>query len=506
MKASLARVTRVSRSVVARVLLGRRMATGLAAVALATLVACGTVGFFGADSLDEQTDGGDASVALDAGMLEGDGAASGLVISNAHIVPINATITVDAGQTATLAYKVLGVFDGAAAESDVTNRFVFWVPDNYLVGDFPASGAPLFTTRLPVTPSDPVQQGGVLTVEAEALNPGNVPVTLTTGLTVQLLATLAPAAKPDGGAAEAGVPANPGSLFAGASDPDRAPILEYPNDGTMLPPNLRLLDVHWMPGSTSNTLYQVTFTSAATVVTYFTRCENLGGILVAGACGIELDAAGYDYLSKSNAGQGNVALTVEGTDDEGTSVGTSKTFQLQFAHETVNGAVYYWDVSSTQIMHFEFGGTQTAPDVFLAPLQYGTTSACIGCHTLSHDGTKMAASAGGEEQGLLEYINDVPAPPTPLTAADDNVNRIQFASFSPLGDRFVAVYGDGAPGSNPSLTPNNLWFHDGNTGIIVKNETKPLPFEPDHPAWSCTSRPSASTWAVSTLRRSRPGR
>jgi len=486
MKASLVGVTRRSRAILTLVLGSGRGVTALAAGALATLVACGTVGFYstGGEPPDG-AGGGEVDGGSDDAPLTVGGPASGSVLSNAHIVPANATITVQGGQTATQAYRVLGIFDGAAEESDVTSRFVFWVPDNYLVGDFPTSGGPLFTTRLPTTPTDPLQRGGLLTVEAEALNPGDVAVTVTTGLTVQLLASLQDSSENgDGGALDAGLPADPASLFGGAGNPKRAPILEYPNDGAMLPPNLRLLDVHWMPGSTSNTLYQVTFASAVASITYYTRCTDLGGMLVAGACGLELDATGYGYLSQSNAGGGPVALTIEATDDEGTSVGTSSTFHVQFAQEPVNGAVYYWDVTNTQIMRFEFGGTSTTPDVFLAPGQYGTSAACIGCHTLSHDGTKMVASAGGELQGLLEYINDVAAPSTPLTATDDNVNRVQFASFSPLGDRFVAVYGDGAPASNLSLTPNNLWFHDGNTGVIVKDETKPLSFEPDHPSWS----------------------
>ena len=64
----------------------------------------------------------------------------------------------------------------------------------------------------------------------------------------------------------------------------------------------------------------------------------------------QLDATGYAYLSASNAGQGNVALTIKGTDDKGSAVGTSQTFNIQFAEETVNGGVYYWDVTDTQIM------------------------------------------------------------------------------------------------------------------------------------------------------------
>ncbi len=89
----------------------------------------------------------------------GDGSASGSVISNVTIVPANATLTVQAGQAATQAYKVMGVVDGQGPAVDLTSRFVLWVPDNYLVGDFPTNGGPLFTSRLPVAATDPAQQG-----------------------------------------------------------------------------------------------------------------------------------------------------------------------------------------------------------------------------------------------------------------------------------------------------------------------------------------------------------
>ncbi len=409
----------------------------------------------------------------------GSDAAVGHFLSNVHIVPANATITVLAGQSATQPYQVMGVVDGVPPEVDVTSHFVFYVPDNYLVGGFPLNGGPLFTTRVPSQPTDPPQRGGTLTVQAQAINPGNQPVTTTTSLTVELLAQLTNV-DPNGTIA---IPANPGSLFTGGMpDPTRAPVLEYPNNGTMLPPNLRLLDIHWLPGSPNNTLYQISFASPTAQITYYSRCGALNGLLSAGACGFQLDATGYAYLSQSNSGSGNVALTIRGTDDTGTGVGTSQSFNIQFAQQPVNGGVYYWDVSHTRIMRFDFGGTSSTPEVFLAPGDYGTNSGnCVGCHALSRDGTKMAASALGQNQGLLVYINGVIAPTTPLTVNENapNPNRVQFASFDPFGDLFVGVYGDGQ-----GVDPKSLYFHDGTTGLIVPSLTKALSFEPDHPAWS----------------------
>jgi hypothetical protein len=414
-----------------------------------------------------------------------DGGGVGHVLSSVHIVPANAKLVVQAGQSASLPYTVMGVVDGAPGEVDVTSRFVFYVPDNYLVGGFPSTGAPLFTTRLPATPTDPPQRGGVLTVQAQALNPGNVPLTITTPLTVELDAQFSNVGDADAGVPDGGVPSNAPMIFASAPvDASRSPTLEYPNNGTMLPPNLRLLDVHWLPGSPSNTLYRISFTSAQSQITYYSRCGTIGGILTPGSCGFQLDETGFGYLAQSNAGAGNVTLSISGTDDSGTGVGTSSSFTIQFAQETVNGGVYYWDVSHTRIMRFDFGAASAVPQIFLAPGNYGTNGGnCVGCHTLSRDGTKIAASALGQNSGLLVYVNDIAAltadAGATVTVNEDGANRMQFGSFDPLGDLFVGIYGDGSP-----LDPKSLYFHDGTTGLILPGLTKQLAFEPDHPAWS----------------------
>ena len=177
-------------------------------------------------------------------------------------------------------------------------------------------------------------------------------------------------------------------------------------------------------------------------------------------------------------------------------MGSSSTFQIQFAQEPVNGGVYYWDVTNTQIMRFDFGGTQTTPDIFLAPGDYGTDGTCIGCHALSRDGTKIAASLGGQNDGRIVYLNDLskasnpPAPartdPSYLTLRGDATNHIQFASFDPAGDSSSPSTATRArrAARPPTLDRNKLWFHDGTTGIIIPGAEKVLTFEPDHPEWS----------------------
>ncbi|HSO34888.1 MAG TPA: hypothetical protein VLT33_20305 [Labilithrix sp.] len=375
-----------------------------------------------------------------------------------RVDPADAVIDLQAGASKTQAYRVLGKKKGTTAEVDLTSRAVFYVPDNFLVGGFPLDGKPTFTTRAGT--ADAPQRGGKLTVEATLSNSDGV-VKKTTSLTVKLSATLT---------AGADVPANPASMFGATVDATRNPQLAYPNDGTMLPPNLRRLSVHWRPGTggSATSLYEISFTSAVGSIVYYSRCNGAG--LVAGSCGFELEEAGYGYLAETNRGQGPVKLKIRRTEDAGGGVGSSSELNLEFAESRVDGGLYYWNVTDTAVMRFDFGAPSGAPEVF------ADNGSCVGCHAISRDGKKLVASLNGQNNGQLVYTNDVTKAATGTFTQFNNAdNRVQFASFNPDASQFVAVYGDDA-------AKRKLYFHDGNTGLRASNID--LPFKPDHPDWS----------------------
>jgi hypothetical protein len=393
-------------------------------------------------------------------------------IESIRLDPPDVVLDVTAGQAATQAYRVYAFMQGSDVEVDITDRSVFWVSDNYLVGSFP-DNLSLFTSN---TDSP---RGGVATVSAVAANADGTTSTVSTSLTLRLFSML-PDPRADGSAAYA-VPDNSADLFAGADDPARSPLISYPNDGVLLPPNLGRLDVHFRPVSTANSLYEVAFASDVLDLRYTMRC---GPLIANKGCGFELDGVGFSYLADSNRQGQPVTLTVRGTDDAGSSVGTSTPITLQFASTDVNGGLYYWTTSGqTAIMRFDFGWANPAPEVFLSPGMDGVPSTCVGCHALSPDGTKMVSSLGGQNDGRIVYVNDLSvakSDPTFLDLAGDTANHIQFASFSPDGERFAAVYGD----TNDLAERNRLWMHDGNTGLRLPTESIDLLFEPDHPNWS----------------------
>lgn len=481
------------------------------ASAAGVITACGTSGdstFEGESKVDSGSstdssnpifDFGDSSVRLDGS------ATGGKEITSMHIVPADAVLTTTPGKAVTQAYKVLGTVEGSADEVDLTDRAVFYVPDNYLVGGFPLNGSALFTSRLadPMKADDPPQRGGKLTVQAQAALRDGGTVTVTTSLTVNVNGSTSPA---DGGPlATPAIPTNAGDQFVGAADANRAPTLIYPNDGAMLPPNLKRLEVHFTPKGGSDTkLYDVWFKGATSDVHYYTRCYANPASYTGSGCVLELDETAYALVAESNKGQGPVQLKVRGSNEAaGTpQFGESATFTIEFAENAVNGGVYYWSATNPpQVVRFDFGAERAStPEPYLAPGDMktsggGANTQCVGCHSISRDGKKLFASVGGASVGQSVFIGDLSKPKTNAgwltysgTSDPSWQNNGSFGgSFSPKGDQIAGITapaGDGTPSTK-------ITFFDGTTGL--KTAQKDVGFPLSHLSWSPNGKQLAMT-------------
>ena len=426
-------------------MIGGLVAGGLAA----WMAACGS-------STDSTfvTDGG-ASDAVD----EHDPFLDGL--TSMDISPADAVVEATPTKAGTQAYTVTGHFAGAP-DKDVTSHVLFGV-GNTKVGSM---SGPSFTST--------TTQGGKTAIEASAGT-----ATASTNVTVHFTATIN---GPDNGSA---LPADPSHSFTGTADAARAPKLAYPNDKTMLPPNLALLDVHWEPGPASNTLFEVSFESATTDVKIYLRCvkPTSGPAPINNGCVFPLDSTSYGYIAESNRGGGPVTVRVRGSDDAADGFGESSTIGVQFAETDVQGGLYYWTTTAESIMRFDFGDPTKPPEAFETPSDVTDPNpknggSCVGCHAISRDGTKLVSSLDGEGAGWQIYISDLSAPRTGKIAGDQ-ADALQFASFNPDGTRFVAV----ADGTDDT-TRDTLFMHDGTTGARIPAEAIVETNLVDHPDWS----------------------
>ncbi|MGB8298158.1 MAG: hypothetical protein WCG85_22280 [Polyangia bacterium] len=414
-------------------------------------------------------------------------------IATMRIDPADSVLVVQRGQSATVSFRAFATMQAGGGEVEITDRTVFYVPDNYLVGEFPADGSSLFTTRLPTSSADPPQRGGKVTIQAMAASTDNPITTVTTTLTVKIV---------DSGSAAAGslgatpaIPSDPGPEFTGTNSATLAPKLVYPNDGVLLPPNMQQMEVHFQPGSKTGELYEISLLSDYSEYRYYTRCYADPAKFLLGSCAYEIDADTVNVIAESNSGTDPLTLTVRGTDENG-NVGSSASISVQFAGDRVDGAIYYWTTTSNttqqpSIMRFDFG-SQSALAAVLQPSDLPddggnahANTTCVGCHALSRDGKRMVASKGASYAGYLVYIADLSLPKTAAnwltvdgrSSGTAAANRVMNASFNPDGTQFVAD----APAGD-SLGVNNLSLNDGVTG--VRQSTLNLGFPVSYPDWS----------------------
>lgn len=407
-----------------------------------------------------------------------------------RVEPEAALVYLAPGESTQIEYRAFGRFTtDPDVEVELTERTVFYVPDNYLVASFPEDGAG--TLQLPADPNDSVPRGGIATVRAQAANSDGSLSTALAAVTVRIAGELR--AAPDSPGADPALPAAAGEHFIGAPDPAFAPVLVYPNDGVLLPPNLGRLEVHFQRGAPENELFQLRFASNSMDLRYTTRCYSDPEEFVEGACMVALDGDLLEGIAASNRGQGLVALTVLGSDENG-GLGQSATFNLEFASERIDGGVYYWSATQPEsIVRFDFGAADATPETFVAPADIAGEDGpqeCVGCHALSRQGDKMFFSLGNSQDGWLMYVNDLARAADDADfftyngfeldrelSVDDAQNRVLTGSFDPLGEQLVAV----APKNDP-LSDQLLFFHDGNTGERI--DQVELPFVPSHPDWS----------------------
>jgi hypothetical protein len=364
------------------------------------------------------------------------------------VMPADQELVIDGPEPATSKYTAIGTFADGHSE-DITDLVGFSLANGELGG----FSGPYFKSGL--------ELGGRTRVVAQYAG-----VQGDTGLTIRIRQRYVDPSAP-------ALPADPEAPFGGPVDPSRAPDVVYPNDGVLLPPNLRLLEVHFRPG-TNNTLFEIAFANDLTDIKVYTRCV----VPLNGGCIYTPDATVWKWIAETNRGGDPLVVTARGTDDAGTGVGTSGDISLAFSFENIKGGIYYWKASGgttgdSAIMRFDFGNVaQQTADRFVGPDQAG--GKCVGCHALSRDGTKMVASAGGwdVEDSLVVDVGTATRTATPAKAA--------FASWNPDGSAYVGVFAyTGTP-------THNLMLIDGasgmQTGTIDVGATAAQ--STSHPDWS----------------------
>lgn len=374
-----------------------------------------------------------------------------------RIEPTEATVVIEDGVAGTQAFRAFGTFD--SGEREVTDELTFAVRSGPRLGTF--SGG-LFTsnTRFGGNTRAFVQANG-MTAEAE----------------LHVVIRDHRVVTPTGGGTA--IPDDPETRFTGSADAGRAPTLVYPNDGVVLPPNLGRIEVHFLRGPASNTLFEVAFVNELTEVRFYTRCERPDGVRDDG-CIFEPRGEDWSVLAETNRGDEPLTVRVRATSDDGGGFGESDEHTMRFARDDLDGTIYYWSTTLRSILRYDFGGDATAAEPVLTPAL--ADGGCIGCHSLSRDGRRILGTVGGiGSGGMMLYDLETF---TALRAAPSE-RIIQFGSFSPDGNDLVGVYGDNGRGSE------GLLFFDTRCTAATMDTCGQIVgmhaidgHEVSHPAWS----------------------
>jgi hypothetical protein len=268
-------------------------------------------------------------------------------------------------------YTATGTFDDGHSE-DITARVTFDV-DDLMLGGF--AGA-LFTSKL---------VPGQTTVRA-----ANGAVEGSTTLTLWYAQVrYAP-----------GAPDEAPEIFAAAEPGGTAPELLYPPDGTLIPPNLMLLDVQFRPGS-GNDLFEVRFKGDTSELRVYAPCDAATG------CSVVPEQEIWAEISSQNAGHLPMEISVRGLDSANPDkVGVSEVRRTGIAQELMNGGIYYWQATGNGIIRrYDFGLPTPQGETYYSGAQAG--GLCVGCHTMSAKGNRIAVGLDAPTQVSTLQVLDV---------------------------------------------------------------------------------------------------
>lgn len=189
-----------------------------------------------------------------------------------------------------------------------------------------------------------------------------------------------------------GVPAEAAGWFeAAAEEAALAPLVVYPEDATLVPPNLGELDVHWRD-SAGNDLFEVAITSE-----YVDLRTIAAGTPGAGSW-ITIAPELWSIAGGSHHGD-QLSVTVRGLNSATPEVaGSAAPLTILVAAQEIQGGIYYWasraEGAAGGIYRHDMGRVGEPAEPFYTTAET-PDGRCVACHVLSRDGTRMAVTYDG---------------------------------------------------------------------------------------------------------------
>ena len=255
-------------------------------------------------------------------------------------------------------------------------------------------------------------------------------------------------------------------------EPFEAAQLEYPLDGARLPNNAMAPVIHWTPREQRGDGYRITLTS--TYASVRALAWDDGRTFDASHA---IDPAAWRVLADSTRGA-ELRIQVDRLPEGGTGVVRGTPRAIWLSEDGVFGTLYYWQVRTDP---------QRSDVLRLDPVSgerrsvFGTSDgSCVGCHALSTDGRRLAASTDARGTAWVTAIVDTASagqPPPDLTPPLSPAYH--FLAYRPDGARILASQARDASGVG-----SRLFLLDGATGAPITTATGLPEEDAGYPAWS----------------------
>jgi hypothetical protein len=252
--------------------------------------------------------------------------------------------------------------------------------------------------------------------------------------------------------------------------------LVYPTDGLLLPPNMNVLEVQFIPPA-GGVEYEVDFENSITDVRVVTLCDAVPDVRQGPSkgCGLTLPQLAWNDIANANRDGDPVKVTVRATIDGQCTTTSAENVNLSFAKDDLAGGIYYWQSATFGgiggktggIYSHDFGTFDPTPTPFYTSDATGT---CVGCHNVSRDGSRMSLAFddpdGDDEFGDVHTaVLDIPTKskvggtamsPGFQTFMHDASKMIASTNKTDMNKGFAIFDGNGANLLATSVLPNGM--------------------------------------------------
>lgn len=257
------------------------------------------------------------------------------------------------------------------------------------------------------------------------------------------------------------------------NEPLASAAILYPLDGARMPNNVGAPEVQWYPREGEGDAFRIELRAPFARVRSFTVDDGRTF-----RSSWRIPDAAWRAIADSARGA-EVEIQVDRIPEGREEIVRGAPITIALSAEGIFGTLYYWQVQkdpeASDILRLD-ATTGERQSVFATG-----SGTCVGCHALSHDGRRLAATTDARALSWATTVVDTTSaetPPPDIFAP--LVPGYHFFAFSPDGRRILASRAEGAEGSGQS----RIVLLDGESGAPIGSATGLPTGNAGFPAWS----------------------